>query len=824
MKRLAPKIGLSGSDYVKKKKNLRKNRKVDKLIIRRSQLGSPSMSSNSSSEFEGSQNCDQGTTDVTSCDQVIPPVIPRSLEAVGPNALLCMSLLEDLVASLPCFKEPPKVPKLTIKAPTRIKISNCDQAPKGVTNCDQVTPKVATRSPEAEGGIGERHKRKKNKKKHKKEREDKHRVPKIKIKLPAAAQGRSPTPPVTVTPPPPATVSPLKLKINLPQKGPPTAFEKGIKLKLAKCPECNLISVLCACAAKQRGQERETAVPMFPARKVRPGPKNRVTAAGNNEDSGKSTIASTVATAVAAMASSPSRSMTPPLCPRKSLSPCPPPPAPPRERRRSLSSRKEKWVFDTRPALPPPSPRRDVVVKNPPVFARKSRAASVERQDAGGGGGQSSHPPQREQVPPALPAAAPIVSPLPTVPRVAPTRGVAPTQTVAPPPTVIVAPPPTGAPHQPGRRSKAKKAKSPDLLQKTMQAIKLESMGDPRARKVFNVIDSLFVETFRENEGCGEPGNRESGDNRKSVQPGAGDGVIAHLPQPESQSVVSRILDGILDGVFAPKETSAVDSQDDQSAKVDEQLAKDVTTTAEIKVGSPTVPKRCPPRKRPSSADAFSRSCYVSKKRRMLARQRSAGSLTNEPTSADKDVTAKATATNTEVELPLPPVPKQHLPAKQPMSSEAISQGRHVSKKQRMLVRRRSVGSMASELTSAKKDVTDKATAAKTDVAHCDQVTPKVEIEEPHLALPLDLGPSGFIDDEFSPLVKEEPPLSDTASSCRDSILGHSKRVQSADSRFVSKKHRMLARGQSAESLTSEPTSAKKGATDKAKAKESLHE
>ena len=296
MKRLAPKIGLSGSDYVKKKKNMRRNRKVDKLIIRRSQLGSPSMSSNSSSEFEGFQSCDQVTADVTRCDQVTANV--TSCDQVTPNTLLCMSLLEDLVTSLPCFKEPPKVPKLTIKAPTRIKISSCDLAPEGV---DKVTPKVTAMSPE-----GERHKRKKNKKKHKKEREDKHKVPKIKIKLPAADQGRSPVtvtpPPVTVTPPPPpVTVSPLKLKINLPQKGPPppTPFEKGIKIKLAKCPECSLISVLCACAAKQRDR---AAVPMFPARKVKPGTTK-------NEDSGKResgtpTIASTVATAVASMSRS----------------------------------------------------------------------------------------------------------------------------------------------------------------------------------------------------------------------------------------------------------------------------------------------------------------------------------------------------------------------------------------------------------------------------------------------------------------------------------------------------------------------------------------
>ena len=418
---------------------------------------------------------------------------------------MCKSVVEELIASLPCFR-PPKVPKLTIKAPAR----------------------------------EERVKRKK--KKRKRDKEEKQRVPKIKIKLPAQdSKPAAPPPPIKLklpaqdnnptAPPPP----PIKLKINLPLKDLPT--EKGIKLKLAKCPECHKVSVLCACAKEREKKQKEILV--FPARKVKPGPKSRgvtPTISSSSSTTAHPSIANTVATAAAAAVASitsfsPSRAMTPPLCPRKSLSPCPP------ERRRSLSSRKEKWVFDSRPPQQQQQ-QQQVIVKNPPVFARKSRAVSVEKQVA--------------RVSAEAPTAAPS---LPEKPKAT---------------TVF-------------------KAKRPDLLQNTMQAIELERMGDLKSsRKVFNVIDSLFVETFKDDKNGGADGRM------REVS------IIAYLPQPESHRVVSQILDGVIDGVASKP-------------------------SAETTLNTP--PKRRPS-KRSSSSEAFSRSGYVSKRRRMLARRRSAESLT----------------------------------------------------------------------------------------------------------------------------------------------------------------------------------------------------
>ena len=304
-------------------------------------------------------------------------------------------------------------------------------------------------------------------------------------------------------------------------------------------------------------------------------------------------MATAAAAAVASISSfSPSRAMTPPLCPRKSLSPCPP------ERRRSLSSRKEKWVFDTKPPQQQQQhqqqqQQQQVIVKNPPVFARKSRAASVEKQV-----GSSSDP----RVPsPSIVCASKCKQAFSTreAMRLHTCNSILDSQYLtdlradrqrSPSGT------PTSAPslQEKPKSTRVSKSKSPDLLQNTMQAIELERMGDLQSsRKVFNVIDSLFVETFKD----GKDGGRVDNGQMREVS------IIAYLPQPESHQIVSQILDGIIDGVTS-KPTS----------------------------NSNSPPKRRPSKRSPS--EAFSRSGYVNKKRRMLARRRSAESLiiaANEP-------------------------------------------------------------------------------------------------------------------------------------------------------------------------------------------------
>ena len=124
-------------------------------------------------------------------------------------------------------------------------------------------------------------------------------------------------------------------------------------------------------------------------------------------------------------------------------------------------------------------------------------------------------------------------------------------------------------------------------------------------------------------------------------------------------------------------------------------------------------------------------------------------------------------------------------------SSGAFSRASYVNRRRKrkrpptleMTLAKRRVAVEMLKVSPAATAVTSSDQASK-DAASCDQVTPKVEIEEQQLALPLDHGASGFVVDEFLPLVKEEPPPSDTASSCGDSALGRGKRVRRANSRY----------------------------------------
>ena len=301
-------------------------------------------------------------------------------------------------------------------------------------------------------------------------------------------------------------------------------------------------------------------------------------------------------------------------------------------------------MFDTRPSQQQQQQQQQqqVIVKNPPVFARKSRAVADEKQ-APGSDISCSKCKQTFSTRAAmrLHTCNSILDRHYLIDSSDRNRSPAPSAEAA-----TIAPPPPD-------KSKAAaapkpKAKSPDLLQNTMQAIELERMGDfkssRKVQQVFNVIDSLFVETFKEDK---DDGRADQGQVREVS-------IIAYLPQPESHQVVSQILDGMID---------------------------DITSRSTVN----SSPKRKPSKR--SSSEAFSRSGYVSKKRRMLARRRSAESLilaANEPRVIISEIVGDLVGdavSKAEASLPTSPTTKKRTrPAK--TGAEAFSRQSY-SKKRR---------------------------------------------------------------------------------------------------------------------------------------------
>jgi hypothetical protein len=365
-----------------------------------------------------------------------------------------------------------------------------------------------------------RKKRKKEIRKREEEMTAPPKVPPLRIKIKGDTETRQ-----SALPPP---LGSLKIKISLPLN---VKNNKKVKLGVEDV-------------------KKAVAIP-FPARKSKPGPKSRqlcdpvpMTKTGNNEavtSKPKVTKGSPVAAAVAAaaaaiMASSNDsllrRTPTPPLPSslfgrKSSTSPCPPD----RRRRSSSSNRKEMWVFGSGSK----QQQQQVMVKNPPFFAKKSRAVVAEEPS------------------PVLSLGSSASSIGPLMSSVRPSDAPKQDQAVT------------------GKENKSVPADV--ILRHTIQAIELDKLGTlSPGSKVYNMIDTLFGETFKEAE-AGAEDDAKTGDRVEDVE-----------DKKSHSEMLRHILSGVVNG--------AVDlSEEKQSLK-------------------------SPPKKRPN--EAFSRNSYAKRRKKSL--------------------------------------------------------------------------------------------------------------------------------------------------------------------------------------------------------------